>query len=331
LKNVGVEATLREFEAIEKAGGPPVKLNWRFQQALYRACYDAYLQKRLRYEMDLESTALNALHEARAFGSQKALDTAEVVLDRAVKEPVARELRARVFELAEALFQSIRAQLSVPKYQALAVERGANLDQIDHPLNNVGWLKRRFTAIRALKSEAERLARIEEILHRTDAGPGGFYDELGEPSRRPHLVGGTGAEQDPDFYTTPLTGFGVRGTGADPSLPRAWWHYAEALFDQPLRMRYRDLDPAAAYRVRVVYGREGRARKVRLVAGDRHEIHGYLSRPYEPLEFAVPSAAIVRGELLLTWNPEPGRGGTGRGLQVAEVWLLKKPAADKNK
>ncbi len=145
------------------------------------------------------------------------------------------------------------------------------------------------------------------------------------------MVGGTGADQDPDFYTTPLTGFGFRGRGADLSLPRAWWHYAETLFDEPLRLRYRHLDPTASYRVRVVYGREGRARKVRLVAGERHEIHGYLSRPYEPLEFAIPPDAISSGELLLTWSPEPGRGGTGRGLQAAEVWLLKKPAADKKK
>ena len=97
-------------------------------------------------------------------------------------------------------------------------------------------------------------------------------------------------------------------------------------------MRYRDLDPAAAYRVRVVYGHEGRSpRKVRLTAGEGHEVHGYLSRPYEELEFDVPPAAIRGGELLLTWSPERGRGGAGRSLQVAEVWLLKKPADDKKK
>jgi len=331
LKNSGVEPTLRLFQDIEKAGGPAVKLNWRFQQAFYRACYDAYLQRRLQYETDLESAALNKLREARTLGTQKAIAEAETILDRATKEPVAQELRARVFELGEALFQSIRAQLSVPKYQALAVERGASLDQIDHPLNNAGWLKRQFTAIRALGSEAERLTKIEEILHRTDPGPGGFYDELGEPSRRPHMVGGAGADQDPDFYSTPLTGFGFRGSGANLSLPRAWWHYAETLFDVPLRMRYRDLDPNATYRLRVVYGREGRARKVRLVAGEKHEIHDYLSRPLEPLEYPIPPGAITCGELLLTWTPEPGRGGTGRGLQVAEVWLLKQPANGQRK
>ena len=50
----------------------------------------------------------------------------------------AREWRARTFELAEALFQSIRMQLSVVRYQAIAVGRGANLDAIDYGLNNRG-------------------------------------------------------------------------------------------------------------------------------------------------------------------------------------------------
>ena len=44
--------------------------------------------------------------------------------------------RARVFALAEALFQSIRMQLSVARYKAIAVDRGATLDTVDAPLNN---------------------------------------------------------------------------------------------------------------------------------------------------------------------------------------------------
>ena len=52
--------------------------------------------------------------------------------------------RARVNELAEALFQSIRMQLSVEKYGAIDVNRGANLDELDVPLNNRVWLKRSF-------------------------------------------------------------------------------------------------------------------------------------------------------------------------------------------
>jgi hypothetical protein len=73
-----------------------------------------------------------------------------------------------------------------------------------------------------------------------------------------------------------------------------------------------------------VYGREGRGTRIKLTAGDRFEVHGYLSRPFEPLEFDVPAGATAGGELTLAWAPEPGGGGAGRGCQVAEVWLLKK-------
>ena len=60
------------------------------------------------------------------------------------------------------------------------------------------------------------------------------------------------------------------------------------------------------------------------MANEKTEIHGYRSRAYEPLEFDIPAAATAAGELLLSWNQEPGGGGAGRGCQVCEVWLLKK-------
>ena len=63
--------------------------------------------------------------------------------------------------------------------------------------------------------------------------------------------------------------------------------------------------------------------KIRLVANGSHEIHGLLSKPYQVLEFPVSAAATAGGELTLTWTQEPGIGGSGRGCQVAEVWLLK--------
>ncbi|HJT77575.1 MAG TPA: hypothetical protein VJ739_10285, partial [Gemmataceae bacterium] len=324
LDNAGIDATLAAFRAMEKAAPPPVRLNWRFQQALYRAYYDGYVRARLKYEHGLEEAARAKLGEARALGSLRAMAEAEAILDRATKEPVARDLRARVFELAEALFQSIRAQLSVPRYYAIAVERGANLDRIDCPLNDAGWLRARCAAIRRLPDEAARVAAIEAALKRTDPGPGGFYDDLGDPARQPHLVRGLGPAKDPEFRASSLVGFGFRGPGPDQSLPRAWWQHAESLFDAPLRVRYTGLDPAAAYRVRVVYGQEEERTKVRLVANDRFEVHGYLGRSFEPLEFAIPAGATAGGELTLTWTAEPGGGGAGRGCQVAEVSLLKK-------
>ena len=96
-----------------------------------------------------------------------ALAEAEDILERAVNELVAKDWHARIFELAEALYQSIGMQLSVPKYKAIAVDRGANLDTLDFPLNNRSWLKARFRELRKLSGEPERLRGIDEILQWT--------------------------------------------------------------------------------------------------------------------------------------------------------------------
>ncbi|MGH9665385.1 MAG: hypothetical protein ACRD9L_13260, partial [Bryobacteraceae bacterium] len=177
--NGGVNTTLEQFQAMERAASPRVLENWRFQQALYRAYYDYYDRARLLYESQLEDTALDRLRQAPRVGADVAMDQAQQTLNRALTQPVAQWARARVFELAEALFQSIRMQLSVPLYKAEAPERGANLDMIDMPLNNRVWLLARFAEIRKMTDERQRLAALDEIVNWTNPGPGGFYDNLG--------------------------------------------------------------------------------------------------------------------------------------------------------
>jgi hypothetical protein len=81
-----------------------------------------------------------------------------------VTERTRPDLQARTFELAEALYQSIRMQLSVEKYHAISIDRGANLDQIDTPLNNREVLKKQFDAIRDMKSEDKKLEAVKKML-----------------------------------------------------------------------------------------------------------------------------------------------------------------------
>ena len=71
-------AVPRRWSAARRRG---VLANWRFQQALYRAYYDAYVRSRLIYETDLEEQALDRLREARAIGSLVAMDQAEAILE----------------------------------------------------------------------------------------------------------------------------------------------------------------------------------------------------------------------------------------------------------
>ena len=260
------------------------------------------------------------LREARVLGSAQAMSEAEAILGKANKEPVARDLRARVFELAEALFQSVRAQLSVERYQAIAVERGANLDSIDHVFNNSGWLRKRFAEIRLLGDETSRLAQLEAVLHRTDPGPGGFYDDLGNSARQPHLVRGREYAKDPAFLESPML-----SAGYQQDLRSSWWDHAEALNDGVLRMRYQDLDRSARYKVRVVYAGDSLSRKIRMTANGI-EVHPLISKPVpiKPVEFDIPEQATRGGELTLEWRREPGLGGNGRGCAVSEIWLIKR-------
>jgi len=111
-----------------------------------------------------------------------------------------------------------------------------------------------------------------------------------------------------------------------PSWRISWCRHAAALYDAPLQMRYADLDPKARYKIRVVYAGDNFRTKMRLVANDGIEVHPFITKEYpvRPVEFDIPKEATAKGELLLSWYQEPGRGGNGRGCQVAEVWLMKR-------
>ncbi|HEY3836680.1 MAG TPA: hypothetical protein VGL72_08915 [Bryobacteraceae bacterium] len=313
LSNTAVDVTLAQFQQIERTATPQQKENWRFQQALYRANYDAYLRSRLLDETERERRAMERLPFS--------MDAAEKELAVDPFNRAGELSRARVFELAEALFQSIHMQLSVPRYAAIAPGRGANLDLIDRPITNASWLQMRFAQIRAMDKDTNRAAAIEQVLNWTDPGPGGFYDDLGDPQNRPHLDPGVGFEKDPAFARTIRTDF---SSGSRTPLRVAWKRHADALYGNSLKLHYNGLDPAARYKVRFVQPGEAASRATRLVANGKIEI-----RPMQrgvanqPVEYDIPADATAGGKLDLEWQANPEEAGNGRFVQVCEVWLVR--------
>ena len=308
---------------MERDAAPRELLNWRFQQALYRAYYDAYVRSRLLQESTVEERALEVLRAATAGTSKTAIAEAARIL-KAPHEKPSPDWRLRVYSLAEALFQSIRQQLSVTRYRAIGVGRGATLDSVETPLNDAGWLLPRLDQAAALENDDDRLAAIGRLVRWTDPGSGGYYDDLGNAAQQPHLVGVLPLSQDPQRFNSPQTGFGYR---ADWRL--SWMTHAETFWDTPLQMRYTGLDGAAHYRVRVVYAGDsfGPGTLIRLVANGTFEIHPPMQKPspVAPVEFDIPIGATRGGDLTLTFTGPPGIGSAGRGNQVAEVWLMRKP------
>ncbi len=336
LENKEVEKTFAHFQQLEHDASPADLKNWRFQQALLRAYYDASVRERLIAETAAEKAELEAARRRMASGADPGPDL-EASFANETKAYFARALssidskESRIYTLGEALFQSIGMQLSVKKYKAIGVDRGAMLDTLDYPLNNRAWLLHNLGEARKLSSPDATKQAIARILDWTSPGPGGFYDDLGHPGLQPHLVRGPGFAGDPAAITAPRTDTEEDLVFDDPKeaagVPRrmSWMDHVEALYDAPLQMRYTGLDSGARYKIRVVYGGDDFRHKMRLVAGQNIEIHPLIAKPYPlaPIEFSIPPEAVKNGELLLTWFGEPGLGGNGRSCQLSEIWLLR--------
>jgi len=328
--NHGVITTLLQFQEMEQSASPSLKGNWRFQMALYRAYYDAFIFRRLLHETELEAMVLEHLAQAPSIGSIEAIAAAEDLLAQAELAEPAVHWRSRVFELADDLFQSIGMQLSVEKYQAAAVNRGANLDMIDFPLNNARWIRAQLKEIRSLSDESSRLIRLHELVNWKNPGPGGFYDDLGDVANEPHLVRGVGFVSDPGVLRSPADDFElIKDPPWHEENPyrNSWLSRTSTLYGTPLRLRYEGLDSEASYRVRIVYpaDRDDFVPKLRLVTDDGFEVHPFLTRPIpaRPIEFSVPTGATADGVLGLELHREVTERGNGRGAQMAEVWLIR--------
>lgn len=322
--NSRIETTLAQFQSLERAATPKDKLSWRFQMALYRAYFDAFERRRLLHEVEAEQRARDHLRKAPSIGSAAAIAVAEAEFARGLEAP-ATDWRARIFELAEALYQSARMQLSVSRYEAIGQDRGATLDNVDIQLNDRGWWLDTFTRIRSLESEALRLEGLRNALEWTNPGAGGYYDDLGNPSAQPHLVKRMSYAEDPGYMRHSFTGFGRRYWERN-AWRRAWLTVADAMWDTPVELEYRGLDPSAKYLLRFVWGGEPLpARVMNVTADDRYELmQGVrVENLTEPVEAPIPVEATADGVLRVKWWKTPGLPGSGRGCQVAEVWLVR--------
>jgi hypothetical protein len=313
--NGGIDATLALWQRLEGAH-PGLLDNWRWQQCLLRAYYDAYTRHRLLYETELEQESFAVLAAARETGADSAMDAALAVLARAETERRRPELRQRVVELCEALFQSIGLQTSVEKYHASGVERGAVLDLLDIPLNDRWWIEDEFAKIRKLGSEEDKCAQLDRIRTWERPFPGALYDDIGNVAKSPHVIRGEGTNTDPN-------------NNRNPNPDAMWWEEGRTrarrswvtYMDWPLGLRYDGLDPKAGYVVRTTGNGDCLLR-----------INGIRMQPVvdgremgELKEFPVPRQSYEDGSMVLTFDRpyEPGINWR-HASRLTEVWLIKR-------
>jgi hypothetical protein len=196
LSNKQVNKSLERFQSLEKAAPVSMMRNFRFQMCLLRAYYDAFIQQRLIHETKLEQEANDALSRAKHTGSLMAINQAEAILKKSADPAPYDAYKAKCFVLADSLFRSIGAQLTIKKHGA-AEGRGNFIDNIDVPLNDAPWMRDQLKKITALNNESERLEKIQNMLHRTDPGAGGIYTNFGTPAAKPYVMPGPGWSNDP--------------------------------------------------------------------------------------------------------------------------------------
>jgi mannose-6-phosphate isomerase-like protein (cupin superfamily) len=313
-RNASVDGVLALWERLEEHH-PELLENWRFQQHLMRAYYDAYTRHRLIYESQLEREAIQVLGQAAELGADASTRRAEKVLNRASENPCRPQLRARVDELADALFRSIGYQTSIERFGGSGAERGCVIDFVDRPLNDRWWLEDEFAKIRKFSIAQAKLSRLEIVRTWEDPGPGSFYDDVGHVGKSPRVIRGEESNTDPEGRRHEIPGH----SWVDEGMSRrrlAWLHHMR----WPVGIDYDGLDPDARYMVRLTGQGESplRGDGVRLAVTVRAQQIGQFQ------EFSVPAELTADGTLRLTWDlVNESHLNWKMHSHVAEVWLLK--------
>ena len=208
-----------------------------------RAIFDEYTRNRCIQEMKYEEAAYAALAKAPKVGSVKAVAAARKEFARVDAEKFGPVMRKEMAELADDMFNSIGWQFSIKSpYFTRNAERGALLDKLDQPLNDRPWLENQFDEILAMDSEKDRQQRIHMLVNWEDAGPGGFYDDLGNPEKQSHLDMLSTYEENPSRIDRITEGhyrwMNNMSLEVDNRYRHTWLHHSQSLHGAPLIVRY---------------------------------------------------------------------------------------------
>ncbi len=299
--NGSVEPTLAWWQQLD-ASNHQMQDQWRWQQLIFRAYYDAYTRRRLIHESAVEQGAIRLLQGANTMSTDTVISAARKYLMRSEHLIRSSHLADTIRSLAGKLFDLIQLQTSVPLYQASGFERGAVLDFMDYPLNNRWWMADQFDAIEEMESEALKLKAVDRIVGWSNPGPNGFYDNISRVGESPHLLSQT-----------------------DDAIDYAWWENGRSrarlstqVFQFTPTLFYR-LNPKIKYFIRVAgYGEallRANGKKLQPYAYDK-SLEGFK-------EFSIPPSLISDGRLQITFDrPDERHLNWRQYSKVSDVWIL---------
>jgi hypothetical protein len=316
--NGSIAATSDYWAALENDSAA-LRDNWRFQMNLFRARYDDYQRGREMREEEIQREIEEAIKS-----SDKEKGSAEIVEFARKNFSIHHDLD-ELTQLAQHLFELIQLQTSVEKYHASEPERGAVMDFVNFPLNDRLYYEFRFKQILELPNEADRVAALRELATWEDPGPGGFYDDIGDVSRSPHVISGEEFWTDPTFRRHSIPSFSWSNNGDDHR--RLAWTDGQDI----LGMRYEGLAEADYEVVVSAWERVGALRangKACEALPDppipaMPPVTGKFGGTIVMQAWSVPSELIENGALELRFESTSATGRAYRP-ELTEIWLKRR-------
>jgi hypothetical protein len=313
----------RYYRLVKDAGAqmPPHRRrnNWLWMEYMQKAALDKHIQLAVRRQFALQQRIER--HIARHGAIDEALAWLAPTPDT---EPM-RLLRQEALGLGE-------------ESNRLFGVRSEGCFNLDHDFIGLGWLQRQLERARAASGPA-RAELLQMIVDYENPGPGGFYDHAGTFNHALHIVHGYPYDFGQPYVPEMLS-------EANRPSQRSM-HFTQDE-DQGVTLRYRGLDPQAAYRLRLTLVRPHYQQRYRtrmnqhtqtiyageLVLAKDLEIPERMS---DFFTFDVPPAAIHAGELVVRLERAAGvahgsrldrevwRNTGGWGTILSEAWLIRRP------
>jgi hypothetical protein len=170
-------------------------------------------------------------------------------------------------------------------------------------LNNRWWLEDEFKKIKELKSDDEKLARLETIRTYENPGEGSFYDNISSTDAK---------------HVTSETDDAIDYLWENDGLSRK--RLSTQLFQFTPELQYNELDPGSDYLIRV----SGFGEALLRANGERLKPTKYEKGFEQFKEFPLSKDLIKDGKLKITFDkPNEENLNWRNQSRVTDVWVLK--------
>jgi hypothetical protein len=320
----------RYYDLVKQAGEKipqhQMKANWLWREFMQKGALDKYIKLNVREQVDFQARIEKAVAEIVASGGLDRAGELLPLFDDQKETDAMRALRdeaGRLGEESNALY-GVRSE----GYYTL----------VGHDFIGLGWLKRQLERARDAKDDAEKRELLRMIVAYENPGEGGFYDNCGALDTCPDVVNGYPYDHGQPYVPGMLF---EKNRSSQRSM-----HFTQDEA-QGVTLRYRGLDPNAAYRIRFTllrpwyqerYAERMNQKSETIYADDR-----VLARDVElPLQMSdfftydVPQDTTKDGELIVRFEKaadvatgdrvtvEQWRNSGGWGTLLSEAWLMKK-------